>query len=202
MTLIGSNGAGKSTTLRAITGLTPASSGSVVIDGGGHHPGRRPGEIVDRGIALSPEGRHCFARMSGAREPPTSAPTAAAATPMCSPTWSACLSCSRASRNVRSRRQGRCPAVSSRCWRWADALMAQAAAAAARRAVDGDSRRFRSSVIYETIAEVINRARHALSCWSSRTPTAAPSTCLEAGATYLRPVGWFWRASRPVTSAT
>jgi branched-chain amino acid transport system ATP-binding protein len=63
VTLIGSNGAGKSTTLRAITGLTAASSGSVVIDG--EDITRVPAhEIVDRGIALSPEGRHCFARMS------------------------------------------------------------------------------------------------------------------------------------------
>ena len=63
VTLIGSNGAGKSTTLRAITGLTPASSGSVVIDG--EDITRVPAhEIVDRGIALSPEGRHCFSRMT------------------------------------------------------------------------------------------------------------------------------------------
>ena len=63
VTLIGSNGAGKSTTLRAITGLTPASSGSVVIDG--EDITRVPAhEVVDRGIALSPEGRHCFARMT------------------------------------------------------------------------------------------------------------------------------------------
>src|ERR1700722_12150739 len=63
VTLIGSNGAGKSTTLRAITGLTQASSGSVVIDG--EDVTRVPAhEIVDRGIALSPEGRHCFARMT------------------------------------------------------------------------------------------------------------------------------------------
>jgi branched-chain amino acid transport system ATP-binding protein len=63
VTLIGSNGAGKSTTLRAITGLTPASGGSVVIDG--EDITRVPAhEIVDRGIALSPEGRHCFSRMT------------------------------------------------------------------------------------------------------------------------------------------
>jgi branched-chain amino acid transport system ATP-binding protein len=63
VTLIGSNGAGKSTTLRAITGLTPASSGSVVIDG--EDVTRVPAhEIVDHGIALSPEGRHCFPRMT------------------------------------------------------------------------------------------------------------------------------------------
>jgi branched-chain amino acid transport system ATP-binding protein len=63
VTLIGSNGAGKSTTLRAITGLTPASAGSIVIDG--EDITRVPAhEIVSRGIALSPEGRHCFSRMT------------------------------------------------------------------------------------------------------------------------------------------
>ena len=63
VTLIGSNGAGKSTTLRAITGLTPASRGRVAIDG--EDVTRVPAhEIVDRGIALSPEGRHCFPRMT------------------------------------------------------------------------------------------------------------------------------------------
>jgi branched-chain amino acid transport system ATP-binding protein len=63
VTLIGSNGAGKSTTLRSITGLTPASSGSIRFDG--EEISRVPAqEIVSRGIALSPEGRHCFPRMS------------------------------------------------------------------------------------------------------------------------------------------
>jgi branched-chain amino acid transport system ATP-binding protein len=63
VTLIGSNGAGKSTTLRSISGLTPASSGSVTF--AGEAITRVPAhEIVTRGIALSPEGRHCFARMT------------------------------------------------------------------------------------------------------------------------------------------
>ena len=63
VTLIGSNGAGKSTTLRAIAGLTPASAGRITF--GGEVITRVPAhEIVERGIALSPEGRHCFARMS------------------------------------------------------------------------------------------------------------------------------------------
>jgi branched-chain amino acid transport system ATP-binding protein len=63
VTLIGSNGAGKSTTLRSISGLTPASSGTITFAGEditrfpAHH-------VVDRGIALVPEGRRCFARMS------------------------------------------------------------------------------------------------------------------------------------------
>jgi len=63
VTIIGSNGAGKSTTLRSISGLTPARSGSIVFEG--QDITRVPAhEIVDCGIALSPEGRHCFARMT------------------------------------------------------------------------------------------------------------------------------------------
>ena len=63
VTLIGSNGAGKSTTLRSIAGLTPASSGRVRF--AGQDITRVPAhEIVSYGIALSPEGRHCFPRMT------------------------------------------------------------------------------------------------------------------------------------------
>jgi branched-chain amino acid transport system ATP-binding protein len=63
VTMIGSNGAGKSTTLRSITSLTPARSGK--IEFAGEDITRVPAhEIVSRGIALSPEGRHCFARMT------------------------------------------------------------------------------------------------------------------------------------------
>jgi branched-chain amino acid transport system ATP-binding protein len=63
VTMIGSNGAGKSTTLRSISGLTPASSGRIVL--AEEEITRLPAhEIVSRGIALAPEGRHCFARMS------------------------------------------------------------------------------------------------------------------------------------------
>jgi branched-chain amino acid transport system ATP-binding protein len=63
VTLIGSNGAGKSTTLRSIAGLTPASAGRITYDGE-DITGVPADEIVTRGIALSPEGRRCFARMS------------------------------------------------------------------------------------------------------------------------------------------
>src|ERR1700736_780795 len=63
VTLIGSNGAGKSTTLRSISGLTPPRSGTITFAGEDitHVPAH---EIVVRGIALAPEGRHCFARMT------------------------------------------------------------------------------------------------------------------------------------------
>jgi branched-chain amino acid transport system ATP-binding protein len=63
VTLIGSNGAGKSTTLRSISGLTPPRTGSIRFDG--HEIGQLPPqEIVGRGICQSPEGRKCFQRMS------------------------------------------------------------------------------------------------------------------------------------------
>jgi len=63
VTLIGSNGAGKSTTLRSISGLTPPREGSIQFEG------REIGEtaaqdIVRLGISQSPEGRHCFSRMT------------------------------------------------------------------------------------------------------------------------------------------
>ena len=63
VTLIGSNGAGKSTTLRSISALTPARTGSIRLAGQEitHLP---PQEIVGLGICQSPEGRKCFQRMS------------------------------------------------------------------------------------------------------------------------------------------
>ncbi|HEY8769406.1 MAG TPA: ABC transporter ATP-binding protein [Thermoleophilaceae bacterium] len=63
VTLIGSNGAGKSTTLRSISGLTPPREGSIRFDGLeiGETP---PQEIVRLGISQSPEGRKVFQRMT------------------------------------------------------------------------------------------------------------------------------------------
>jgi branched-chain amino acid transport system ATP-binding protein len=63
VTLIGSNGAGKSTTLRSISGLTPPREGSILFDG--REIGETPAQDVVRlGISQSPEGRHCFSRMT------------------------------------------------------------------------------------------------------------------------------------------
>jgi branched-chain amino acid transport system ATP-binding protein len=63
VTLIGSNGAGKSTTLRSISGLTPPREGSIRFDGEeiGETP---PQDIVRLGISQAPEGRKIFPRMS------------------------------------------------------------------------------------------------------------------------------------------
>ncbi len=63
VTLIGSNGAGKSTTLRSISGLTPPRSGSIRLSGQ-EISMLAPQEIVGLGICQSPEGRKCFQRMS------------------------------------------------------------------------------------------------------------------------------------------
>jgi branched-chain amino acid transport system ATP-binding protein len=63
VTLIGSNGAGKSTTLRSISGLNPPRQGSIRFDGQEINL-MPPQEIVRLGVLQSPEGRHCFQRMS------------------------------------------------------------------------------------------------------------------------------------------
>jgi branched-chain amino acid transport system ATP-binding protein len=63
VTLIGSNGAGKSTTLRSISGLTPPKTGSIRFRG--QEISTLPAqEIVRLGISQSPEGRRCFQRMT------------------------------------------------------------------------------------------------------------------------------------------
>jgi branched-chain amino acid transport system ATP-binding protein len=63
VTLIGANGAGKSTTLRSISGLTPPRTGSIQFDGR-EISQLPPQEIVGLGICQSPEGRKVFQRMT------------------------------------------------------------------------------------------------------------------------------------------
>jgi branched-chain amino acid transport system ATP-binding protein len=63
VTLIGSNGAGKSTTLRSISGLTPPRQGSIRFQDR-EITETPPQEIVSMGVAHSPEGRHVFSRMT------------------------------------------------------------------------------------------------------------------------------------------
>ena len=63
VTLIGSNGAGKTTTMKAITGLLPAAEGS--IEYLGHSiKGQGSWDLVKQGLAMVPEGRGVFTRMS------------------------------------------------------------------------------------------------------------------------------------------
>ncbi len=63
VTLIGANGAGKSTTLRSISALTPARTGEIRFRGKDISR-KAPQDIVQLGISQSPEGRKCFQRMS------------------------------------------------------------------------------------------------------------------------------------------
>jgi branched-chain amino acid transport system ATP-binding protein len=63
VTLIGANGAGKSTTLRAINGLNRPRQGTIRFQGR-EISGSSPHSIVKSGIAQSPEGRRLFPRMS------------------------------------------------------------------------------------------------------------------------------------------
>ncbi len=63
VTLIGSNGAGKSTTLRAISGILKPKSGSITFNGE-QIDGVEGHDIVAKGICQSPEGRRIFPKMS------------------------------------------------------------------------------------------------------------------------------------------
>ena len=63
VTLIGSNGAGKSTTLKTIAGLVKAKSGSVLFDGE-ELLGKSTDAIVSKGVTLVPEGRRVFANLT------------------------------------------------------------------------------------------------------------------------------------------
>ncbi|CAG9242138.1 ABC transporter ATP-binding protein [Paraburkholderia caribensis] len=63
VTLIGANGAGKTTTMKAITGLKPYSAGDIEYMGQSLK-GVPAHELLKRGLAMVPEGRGIFARMS------------------------------------------------------------------------------------------------------------------------------------------
>jgi branched-chain amino acid transport system ATP-binding protein len=107
--LLGTNGNGKSTLMKCIMGIVRPSEGSIVaeIDGINHDLiGRTTEEIVDLGIALVPEGRRLFPRLTveenlllGAYRP------AARRAPV------------RALPSVASSLPAACRAASSRCWR-------------------------------------------------------------------------------------
>jgi len=63
VTLIGSNGAGKSTTLHTIQGITRPRSGTILLEGEALEK-LPPHEVAKRGVAQSPEGRMIFPRMT------------------------------------------------------------------------------------------------------------------------------------------
>ena len=63
VTLIGANGAGKSTTLKAVAGLVKPKSGTIEFEGA-NITGKDPSDIVAKGITLVPEGRRVFSNMT------------------------------------------------------------------------------------------------------------------------------------------
>jgi len=63
VSLIGSNGAGKTTTMKAITGSLPINDGDIEYMGKSIR-GQGPWDLVKQGLAMVPEGRGVFARMS------------------------------------------------------------------------------------------------------------------------------------------
>ena len=63
VTLIGSNGAGKSTTLKAVAGLVRPKSGEILLDGA-NLVGKSTDQIVSSGVTLVPEGRRVFSNLT------------------------------------------------------------------------------------------------------------------------------------------
>ena len=61
--LVGANGSGKSTSLKAVTGLIKPFSGEISFKGE-NILGVKPNKIVERGMAMVPEGRHLFGKLS------------------------------------------------------------------------------------------------------------------------------------------
>ena len=116
VTLIGANGAGKSTTLRSINGLNHPRQGSI------HFRGRDitrdpPHDIVRRGISQSPEGRKLFPRMSVLENLEMGAFQRQRPDPSCAATSSASTRSFRGSPNASSSAPAPSRAASSRWWR-------------------------------------------------------------------------------------
>ena len=112
VTLIGANGAGKSSVIRSISGLVKDTKGEVLFTPAardGSEPrteqllGKSPEDIIRRGISVSPEGRRILpTTRKGSRRTSTGSTT-----------------CSRGSGNAAGRKAARSPAANSRCSPWA-----------------------------------------------------------------------------------
>ena len=63
VSLIGANGAGKSTIMNTICGLNKPTKGDIIFDGQ-NIAGKKPNQIARLGLSMSPEGSHCFERMT------------------------------------------------------------------------------------------------------------------------------------------
>ena len=115
VTLIGANGAGKSTTLRAISGLVPLKEGTITYDGQ-VISGQTPQKIVSEGIGMVPEGRRVFPNLTvlenlkiGAYLRKDDLTPDIEHVYQMFPAW----------RSAPGSWRAPCPAASSRCWPWA-----------------------------------------------------------------------------------
>ena len=118
--LLGTNGNGKSTLMKCIMGLVRPSAGSIVaeIDGAAHDLSKlTTEEIVDLGIALVPEGRRLFPKLTVEENLLLGAFRQAARASRCTPTSRTATRPSRASRSAAASLPAASPAASSRCWR-------------------------------------------------------------------------------------
>ena len=114
-TLLGANGAGKTTILRAICGMVRVA-GDIRFDG---KPiaGWATEDVVRLGVAHVPEGRGTFVRLTVEENLQLGAMTAQRPAARSPPTSSGSTSISRGSRSGARSRPAPCPAASSRCWR-------------------------------------------------------------------------------------
>lgn len=116
VTLVGSNGAGKSTTLRTISGLMKPKNGTILFEDK-NIVGVPAHKIVGMGLCQVPEGRHVFANMS-VMETWNWVHTCVMIRMVLPAIWKTFLKNSLDCWNVRTRFQERFPAVSSKCWLW------------------------------------------------------------------------------------
>ncbi len=63
VSLIGANGAGKSTIMNTICGFNKPTKGEIIFDGQ-NISGKKPSQIAKLGLSMAPEGSHCFERMT------------------------------------------------------------------------------------------------------------------------------------------
>ena len=116
--ILGPNGAGKTTLLYTIAGILRPRSGSITFEGR-ELAGLSADRVVARGISLVPENRLVFPHMT-VRENLIAG--AYGRLPRGAARWTqisrACSPASPSSGSAPSSRPGRCPAASSRCWRW------------------------------------------------------------------------------------
>ena len=118
-TLLGRNGMGKTTTVRAIMGLQPVTGGEISFNGF-RLDGLPAHRIARAGIGLVPEGRQIFPNLTVRENLVAAARTSPALPQRRTPSpgrWSACWRCFPASAHGRMRWAINCPAANSRCWR-------------------------------------------------------------------------------------